>query len=158
MSAPADTTRIESSGIKMKDGYQSLIAPAADSNIAFWEMDTGLPGLDGGDAIDNTTQHNATYRTKRARALITMTEFTVTAAYDPDLYNEILAILNVEGAWTVTFPDLSTVSFFAWLRLFNPAGLVEGTMPECTITIEPSNWDPVANAEEALVLTSVAGT
>jgi hypothetical protein len=87
-----------------------------------------------------------------------MESFTLTAAYDPNVYNQIDDQLNVNQTITVTYPDGSTLAFYGWLRRFEPADNEEGTQPEATITIEPSNTDPADFTEEGPVLTEVAGT
>lgn len=158
MSAPATTARQTPAGIKLDDGYQTKIAFAADPDVSFWEKTVKPPGLDGGSPIDTTTMHNTTWRTMAARALITLTESTVNAAYDPNVYNNILALINVEGAITVRFPDGSTLSFFGFLQKFEPNDNAEGEMPMAAVTITPTNYDPVGKVEAAPVLTSVAGT
>lgn len=158
MAAPATTARVAPTGIRLDDGYSTKIAFARDSNIQFWEKTVQPPSVDGGDAIDTTTMHNATYRTMAARSLITLGESKCTVAYDPDVYNAIIQLVNQEGAITVSFPDGSTLSFFGFLSKFEPGDLAEGEQPEADVTIIPTNWDPVNRVEAAPVLTSVAGT
>jgi len=159
MAAPATTVRTSPpAGIVLDDGYQTLIAFAADTNVSFWEKTVQPPGLDGGDPIDKTTMHNITYRTMTSASLITLTPSSVLAAYDPNLYNNIIALVNVEGAITVNFPDGSTLDFYGFLQTVEFADLEENVQPECTVTIQPTNWDPTLNVEEAPVLTSVTGT
>ncbi len=158
MAAPDTTARVTPDGIKLDDGFSTQIAFALDADIAFWEKNVQPPGLDGGDAIETTTMHNTAWRTMAPRSLTTMTECTVTAAYDPDLYDEILAIINVRGSITVHFPDGSTLDFFGYLRLFEPQDMEEGAQPEANITIQPTNYDPVNNVEAPPVMTEVAGT
>lgn len=158
MAAPATTARATPDGRYLKDGYQTLIAPAADPDVAFWEKTVTPPGMDGGDAIDNTTMHNETWRTMRSRALVTLTDMTLTVAYDPDIYDEALALLNVETSWTVHFPDGSTLDFYGFLRLFEPQDMSEGEQPEANITISPTNFDVTNNVEAGPVMTEVAGT
>lgn len=145
-------------GITLKDGYQTLITIAADPDISFWEKTVQPPGLDGGDPIDTTTMHNSTWRTLSPRALITLTECTLTVAYDPDAYNQIQDVLNTETTFTVTFPDGSTLAFFGFLRLFEPQSAEEGAQPEANITIQPTNYDPVNKVEAGPVLFDVEGT
>ena len=142
----------------MDDGYRTLVAFNADPDISFWEKTVTPPGLDGGDAVDTTTMHNDRWRGKGPRYLIEMTEFSMTAAYDPDIYNQILNLINVETTVTVHFPDGSTLAFYGYLRAFEPDSIEEGTQPEATITVVPTNQDPTTGSEEAPVLTSVAGT
>lgn len=158
MAAPVATARGTPSGIKLDDGYQTLVTIGTDATASFWEKTVNPPGLDGGDAIDTTTMHNTTYRTFAPRQLITMTEMSCKGAYDPNVYTTFLSLINVETTITVTFPDGSTLAFYGFLRNFEPDELSEGTQPEATFTIQPTNQDPTTGVEEAAVFTNVAGT
>lgn len=158
MAAPATTTRSSPLGIRLKDGHGTLIAFKLDPDISFWEVSLTPPGIDGGDANECTTMHNTTWRTFFPRQLQTLTEASVTAKYDPDLYDEILAILNVNDAITIHFPDKSTLDFFGYVRLFEPQEITEGEAPMADITIQPTNYDPDNDVEAAPVMTEVAGT
>lgn len=160
MAAPATTTRIDPTdfGRKLADGYSTKIAFSVNPKIEFWEKTVGAPGTDGGDAIDTTTMFNSTWRTMAARSLKTLKEFTVTAAYDPEVMEQINAIINVEGSVTINYPDGSTYDFFGYLRDTDPDQLEEGTQPEMTLTIQPTNYDPVNCVEAAPVMTEVSGT
>ena len=158
MAAPATTARVDPVGIRLDDGYQTLLAFEADPDISMWEKTVQPPGMDGGDEIDTTTMHNSTFRTRAARALITLTESSTTVAYDPDLFNQIINIINVSASITVHFPDGSTLDFYGFLRTFEPQDHEEGAQPEAVINITPTNCDPSNNVEEPPVLTSVTGT
>lgn len=158
MTAPVAGARLDPAGIKLDDGYRTLLACAANPDVSFWEKTVKPPGLDGGDEIDTTTMHNDTWRTRAPRALVTMTEASMTAAYDPNIYNDILSVLNVETTWTVHFPDGSTLAFYGFLKNFETNELSEGEQPTASITVVPTNQDPVTGAEEAPVLVSAAGT
>lgn len=155
---PTTTTRQTPSGIKLDDGFPTKIACAADPDFSMWEKSVKPPGLDGGDQIDTTTMFNATYRTFAPRQLKTMTECSGSSAYDPVVYTQGLALINVETSWTVRFADGSTLSFFGFLKSLELNELEEGTQPELTYTIVPTNQDPTTGAEAAAVLASVAGT
>lgn len=157
MAAPTPTARATPAGIKLKDGFRSLVTFALDTNIELWEKQVTPPGLDGGDSVEQTTMHNQTYRTFAPRSLRTLTEMKFTAAYDPQIYVSVLAAINREDTITVAFKDGSTVCFFGYLKNFEPGELVEGTQPEATCTIVPTNIDS-SGVEQAAVLTSVAGT
>lgn len=157
MAAPTTTARSTPLGIKLDDGYSTKIACAADPDISFWERTITPPGIDGGEPIDTTTMHNTVWRTMSPRSLRTMTPVTVSAAYDPDIYDEAAALINLNREWTVTFPDGSTLDFWGALTQFTPGELVEGTFPEASITIVPTNQDN-AGDEQAPVMTEVAGT
>lgn len=158
MTAPSVTARTTPTGIKLDDGYQTLVAFAADPDICFWEKSVTPPGMDGGDPVDTTTMLNETYRTRSPRALVTMTECQLTAAYDPNLYTTILLLLNVETSITVHFPDGSTVAFYGFLQKFSPKAHTEGAQPEADITIVPTNQDPTTGAETPPAIANVAGT
>lgn len=160
MSAPVASVRTDPDtvGIKLKDGYQTLVVCALNPAIEFWEKQITPPGIDGGDEIDQTTMLNDEWRTRAPRSLKTLTNCEVTAAYDPVLYTSILAIINRETTWTVIFPDGSTLAFFGFLRNFDPQEVTEGEQPEASITIVPTNFDPVGKVEEDPVMVEVAGT
>lgn len=151
MAAPTHTTRIAPSGNRMDDGYQTLIAFSQDPDIKFWEKSVTPPGFDGGDAINTTTMHNTSLRTFASAALQTMTDASVRVAYDPAVIPQIRAIVNVEGAITVHFPGGQKLSFFGFLRTFEPDEMVEGQQPEATITITCTNKDPNTGSEESPV-------
>ena len=158
MAAPVAGTRSDPTGIKLDDGYRTLVAFSANPAISFWEKSITPPGLDGGDPIDTTTMHNDRWRSMAPRALITMTEFEMEAAYDPVLYDDMLDLLNVNTTVTVIFPDGSTLAFYGFLRSFEPGELVEGEQPTATIMVVPTNQDPTTGTEEAPVLVNVPGT
>lgn len=156
--APSPTARGTPSGIKIDDGFRTLVTLAVNPTISFWEKSVTPPGLEGGDPVETSTMHNLTYRTMNPRKLITMTEFTMTAAYDPAVYSQIVSNINRKTTITVRFPDGSTLAFYGYLRNFQPGELVEGEQPEATITVVPTNQDPTTGSEESPVLTSVTGT
>jgi hypothetical protein len=158
MAAPSPTPRVDPGGIKLDDGYRSLVTIAADTDISLWEIGVTPPGMDGGDPIDTTTMHNDTYRTMASRALKTLTEFTFRFAYDPAVYTQLETNINVETTITITYPDGSTLAFYGFLRSAEFDELVEGTRPEGTATITPTNFDPTNKVEAAPALASVAGT
>jgi len=158
MTAPVTTARGTPVGVNLGDGFSTKIAFSLDADILLWEKTVQPTGLDGGDMIDVTTMHNVTYRTMRPRALITLTEHTFVAAYDPVVYDQIIAILNVEGDITLHFPDTDTLDFFGVLRLFIPSEHSEGSQPEATVTVTPTNVDPISGDEEGPVMTGTTGT
>lgn len=158
MAAPTAVTRIAPVGIKLGDGYVSKLTPSADTDVSFWEKQITPFGMDGGEPVDTTTMHNSTYRTMAPRGLITATSLESTSAYDPRVLDQIVALINVETVWTVLFPDTSTWSFYGFLRSFTPGALVEGTQPEASIVVEPTNTDPSNGSEEGPNWESAAGS
>ena len=158
MAAPTPAARTTPAGIPLKDGYKTTITITYDADISFWEVTVTPPGIDGGDGIDQTTMFNDRFRVSLNRALLTLTECSCTAAYDPAVFDQIVSAVNRNTTITITFPDLSTLAFYGWLRVFTPDALVEGTQPRASITIQPSNWDPTNKVEAGPLLTSVYGT
>ena len=134
--------------------YEGAEPTAPDALVTTYNV----TGVDGGDPIDTTTQHNTEWRTMAARTLKTLTQSQVSAAYDPNVYNNILSLINVETSVTVRFPDGSTLDFWGYLKSFEPQSANEGNMPMANVQIVPTNTDPSDGSEADPVLTSVAGT
>lgn len=161
MAAPSATARGTPGGIQLQDGYQTLITLALDDTIEFWEKSGPPPGMEGGDPIEETTMHNIAWRTFRPRALKTLEPFTVTAAYDPVVYdasNSVETAINREDTITVTFPDSSTLAFYGYLQNFIPQDHTEGEQPEAQLTFVPTNYDPTNDIEAGPVMVEAAGT
>jgi len=158
MTAPTHTARGSGpAGIKLKDGFSSVLRIAAAPTVGLWTKGLKPPGLDGGDAIPQTTMENTLWRTFAPRALITLTEASAKAAYDPAVYTSLLTILNKAGSMTYWFSDGSYLDFYGFLKSFQPGELVEGTQPEADIIWVATNTDS-AGLEVAPVLYSAAGT
>ncbi len=140
--APTATARGTAGGSPIPDGYQSLVTFKLDATIELFEKTVTPPGVDGGDAIETTTMHNATWRTFAARGLKTLTEMTFVAAYDVAVYEAIISIINDDTeVVTVTWSDGDTLAFYGFLKMFEPGELSEGVQPEATVTVVPTNVD-----------------
>lgn len=120
------------------DGFSTII-DLTGAGVTFKEKSVQPPGLDGGDAVENSTMRNTTWRTFSPRKLVTATEASIVVAYDPAIYDSIVASLNVNQQITITFPDGSKLAFWGFLKDFQPGELAEGSQPEATITIVPTN-------------------
>jgi hypothetical protein len=77
-----------------------------------------------------------------------MTDGQMRCAYDPAVYPQIIALVNVKTTVSILFPNGTKLSFFGVLRTFIPDELVEGTQPEATCEISPTNTDPSTGSEE----------
>ncbi len=158
---PTAAARVVPDGKKLQDGHgptKATFTWTADTNWNLFDIEVGIPGFDAGEPVNTTTQFNATWRTKYMRTLFDLKEFQVTGAFDPILLTEILAAKGINGTGTITFPDGSTYAFYCGIRQLEFEKMVEGTMPKATVTIVPTNTDPITYAEEGPVLTSVSGT
>ncbi len=129
---------------RIDDGHPTTISFATTPsgggpNLTFWEKTLTPPGADGGGPNDTTTMRNTLYRTKSPKVLITLTDMSLSVAYDANVYEDIIDMLNDNQLITITFPDSSTLAFWGWLDKFEPDAIVEGEQPVATITIVPSN-------------------
>jgi hypothetical protein len=158
MAAPTPVPRSTPLGAILKDGFSTKITLTQAPAIVFWEKTVQPPGMDGGEPIEQTTMHNIAYRTMRSRALKTLTPHTTKAAWDPKLYNQLVPAINREDVITITFPNTSTLCFYGYLQKVEFDQMEEGKQPECTVTLVPTNYDPVNFVEEAPVFTLNAGT
>lgn len=124
---------------RLDDGFATLISFAEDSDVQLWEKEVTPPGVSGGGENDTTTMRNTTWRTRSPKELKTLTESSFTAAYDPAVYDEIIAMCNVNQEITVTFADDSTLVFWGWIDEFTLNAAVEGEQPTAEVTLIPSN-------------------
>lgn len=132
----------------MTDGYQTTIAFTSAqigsgvviSNI-MEEKEVPPPGIAGGGANDASTMRNTQFRTMVSKTLITLSPFTLVVAYDPALYDQMMAMINDNQEMTVTFPDGAELVFWGWVDDFSPNAHVEGAQPTANVIIIPSNRD-----------------
>lgn len=122
------------------DGYSTTIGFAL-GGITVRVMRVKPPGLDGGGGIDFTSMDSVTYRQMVPKALVTLTNCTVVVQYDPVIYTELLAMLNIIQNVTISFPDGSLYIFAGFVSSFEPGENQEGELPTGSIVIIPSNVD-----------------
>lgn len=158
MGTPAHTARVAPVGRKLEDGHSTIVTFSADPDVSFWEQAVTPPGIDGGEPIPSTTMHNVTWRTMVPRSLKTLTPMTLTAAYDPRVYDQIVSLINVQGSVSILFSDSSYVDFFGYLQKFEPQQLTEGAQPLVQITIVPTNTDPSDGTEAGPNYVTASGT
>lgn len=151
---PAVTARTTPTGKWIEDGFPTKIAFASKPAVSFWEKSVKPPGVDGGDAIEHTNMHSLAWRLKGPRKLKTLTDTSTTASYDPAVYADILTLCNAPDSITITFPNGSSISFYGFLRTFEPSDAGEGAEPTASITITPTNRDPVTGLESPPVFTA----
>jgi len=124
---------------RIDDGFATLIEFAEDSDVQMWEKEVTPPGVSGGGENDTSTMRNTTWRTRSPKGLITLSESSLTVAYDPAVYDEIISMVNVNQQITITFADESTLVFWGWIDEFTPGAAVEGEQPTAEVKIIPSN-------------------
>jgi hypothetical protein len=158
MTAPVASARQDPAGIKLKDGHGTKLAFAADPDISFWEVEVKPPGMDGGEAIEQTTHHNTVYRTKAPQSLIDLTDGEGTCQYDPVVVSQVRALINVETTLTIIYPDGSTDAIYGYMKSFEPDPIVTGEPPTASFSFVATNVEPGTSDEEGPTYTDVAGT
>lgn len=157
MTAPSTTVRQTPAGTHLEDGHSTKIACSSDPDLAIWEVSIKPSSLDGGDAIDQTTMWNTVWMTKAFQQLVDAGDVTGSAAYDPKVLDEFLAIVNVNTSWTIKFSNNDTWDWWGALRIFDPQELVKGSQPRANFTITPSNRD-TAGVEAGINYKTSVGT
>src|SRR4051812_28824859 len=99
---PVPLARTPPTGFKMPDGFKTLVTFTSQPALQVWEKMVKPPGIDGGEAIDNTTMHNVTFRTRDARQLRTLDVMTFKFLYDPDVLPPLYTLVNHPDTITVT--------------------------------------------------------
>jgi hypothetical protein len=138
---------------RIDDGFSTLIAFSNYPSVSFWEKEVTPPGMEGGGANEISTMRNTTWRTKAPKSLVSLTDCSFTAAYDPVVYDDVVAMINENQLITITFPDGATLAFWGWLDNFTPNANVEGEQPTASCVIIPSNQSD-SYAEKAPVYTA----
>lgn len=158
MAAPAAVARQTPGGIILPDGFVSKFTFNDDPDICIEEVEITPGGLSPGELINLTSQHNTAWRTFFCRRLTTLKEFTIRGFYDPLIYTQLLARIQAGNQqFTIRFYDGSTLAFWGGVTDSTFGPLVEGTAPEITIVVGPTNRD-ASGDEQAPVLVEVSGT
>lgn len=126
------------------DGFSTTIEFSASASgilltTLMKEKEVTPPGVDAGGENDTTSMRNTDFRTKQPKSLKTLMNSSLVVFYDPAILDEILATVGVNQSIVITFPDISTWTFWGWLNEFVPNAQVEGEPPTANITIIPSN-------------------
>lgn len=139
----------------MNDGYQTTLTftsaemdSQANLLTLMEEKEVTPPGVAGGGANDATTMRNTNWRTMAPKVLKTLTESPFVVAWDPELYDEMVAMINDNQLITITFPDTSNLAFWGWIDSFTPNAQTEGEQPTASIVIIPSNQNGNDNNAE----------
>lgn len=123
---------------RLDDGYSSIVILQRKPNIKLYEKDVTPPGVSMGGPIDTTTMRNTAWRTQAPRSLRTLSAAQMTVAYDPAVYDDIIAEVGKNQPIEVQFPDGTTVEFWGWIEEFTPGTLTEGEQPTANVVLQPS--------------------
>lgn len=136
---------------RLDDGFPCYIDFLGNSTVdanpiggsLIWEKKVKPPGWMGGGGIDTTNMRNQRLRTFSPKRLKTLTEFSAICAYDPIMYDVdgFEAVLQVNQQCQLRWSDESTLTFWGWMDEAEASEISEGTQPEITMKVIPSNTD-----------------
>jgi hypothetical protein len=96
-------------------------------------------------------------KTKAPRALIGITDGELTVSYDPYIYTSCLAAISKNQLIVVTFPDVSTLTFWGYCGSLVPDALEEGKRPTAKMKLIATCQD-ASGVEVPPALTEGPGT
>ena len=159
MAAPTPASaRVTPTDWKEDQGYPIFIVFAANPGVNFWEITVKPPGVDGGDAIETSTQFNLHVHTKRARFLKMITDSGAKVQIAAGSLNACYNLVNVETTVTIIFPDGATYCFYGYLKSFILGDFAEGEKPTGDIVVVATNWDVTNSVEAVPVYNAKTGT
>jgi hypothetical protein len=135
-------TRLPPARHHLRDGQSTFVAIDLAETISFWEITVKPPAMDLGDPVDQTTMWNSARRTQAPRNLYSLGNVEIECAYNPKVYDEILALIGIVRAISVEFSNHDQVTDWGWLNTFDPQPAAEGEMPRATVTICFGGEDP----------------
>jgi hypothetical protein len=161
MAAPTPTARQTptSTQFYLKNGFRSKITIRQDPAIILWEKAVTPPGVDGGAPVEVGNMFSVKWNPQVPRGLATMTPARMTCAYDPKVFNNIVAAVNREDIITLTFPNNDTLAFFGYLQQFIPNEISDGNQPTASVTLICTMFDGSAQwgaAEQGPVWTAAS--
>jgi len=77
-------------------------------------------GADGGDALDASHLANVLYKTKKPQTLIEIPDLTGTGHYNPANQAAMIAEVNKNQSLVLTFSGVGTITFWGYLKSFDP--------------------------------------
>jgi len=139
---------------RIDDGFSTTIsfsASASGITLEIWEKTVTPPSIEGGGPNETTTMRNTTWRTNAPKKLKTLGTASCMVAYDPAVFDELVATVNVNQEIEITYPDGETLTFWGYIDSFTPGTIEEGAQPTADISIQCTNMN-AAGTEVAPVL------
>lgn len=152
MAAPTKTSRTQPVGLPLRRGFRSLISFSSNASLLLWEKSVKPPSIKNGDPIDNTTMWNEAYETFYPPALTRLEPQTVKAAYDVQVYAQLIAMGPVNQTITVFFSTGRYLAFYGYFGGADFDEMVPRSQPEMTVTIQPTQYDSVNDVEAGVTL------
>lgn len=159
MAAPAPSQRVApTNSVRLENGYRSLVTFSLDTNLDVFEKAVTPAGYDGGEPINTADMFRNFWQTQAPRALVKMTPLTMVCNYDPKVYSQLKAMYNKRQTITEWYPNGDNLAYFGYIQKVDRNSHADGTQPEMTITVIPTNEDPTTHEEEDPVFTEYTGT
>jgi len=98
-------------------------------------------GLEGGDALDASHLANVLYKTKKPQTLTEIPDVTGTGHYTPANHDTAVAELNKNQELVLTFAGVGTLTFWGYLKTYDPDEGEIGTVWNVTFSIVVTNLD-----------------
>jgi len=123
----------------LQDGFRTLVSFNLNPNLSIWQKRIKPWGFDAGGGINTSSMRNASFHTMFPKTLIKITDLTIAAAYDPNLYPEYMAISRLIAGIITTYPDSAILTVYGWLDKIEPSEHTEGEQPMMTLTAIAAN-------------------
>ena len=130
---------------RIDDGFSTTITLSGNTSISLYEKEVVPPGIIGGGPIDTTTLRNTTWRTAKPKQLKTVGNSSVVAAFDVSVYEEIVALANINQTISINFPDTSILQFRGYIDEFSLNPIVEGLQPTAIMQMVATNTNDDGN-------------
>jgi len=111
------------------------------------------PEMDSGGSIDinGMTPTTRKFRLRAPKRLISLNSMSLTAAYDPIIYDQGMIVARARvGAiqsFTVVFSNGDTLIFYGFVEKISFQEIKEGEQPMVNITITPTLWNGTFTAD-----------
>jgi hypothetical protein len=118
-------------------GFGTTISITADAKtVTFEEVTVTYPGIQGNEKIEQTSNQNTGYKSYVPGDLKEVTDTSATVFYSTDEWADILAIINISGALTLTFKNGDSIGDTdAWLVSAVPTGATINERPTMDIVV-----------------------
>jgi len=113
-------------------GFGTRITFSTSTTVVFKEKSVTLPGLEGGEPVETTTNANTAYKSFTPQDLVKLSDAGAVVTYDVSTIAAIKAAININQVVTFTFADGSK-----WA--------VQGMLTEFIVNEDSPTDQPTAN-------------
>jgi len=94
--------------------------------------------IDGGDPLDATYLANSAWMTKLPQTLAEASDISFTMDYDPSQLAAVVTEINNNQSIVMTFSGIGTITFWGYLKSYEPDDGEKGTAWTVSCTIVPT--------------------